>query len=206
MKHCTMIVALAMVVFAARAESSFGERLMGISLVSTDLTGNPIASIEAGSPYRLNVFTRDLRDPIVSNPGVFGAGVDVVFDSALSSVDVGQTAQFDEFFGLVQDTVLQQGRIIGYGAATRAADTNDPQFVFSVVLTATIPGTQVFTPGVSPSLDHENLLFLRNDALLPDEVLFVGTTLTIVPEPSAVMLGAAALIGLLVLVGRGRRR
>ncbi|MGD9635429.1 MAG: Calx-beta domain-containing protein, partial [Pirellulales bacterium] len=153
----------------------------------TDLAGNPITSIEVGNQFRLWTEVQDVRDPEPQFSGVAAAGADIsISNPALTSIDVNQTVEYGTFFDAVQDASLADDRVVGYASSgSLSAPGNDPQFLFSVVLTATAAGIQTFVPSFDASdPSHEYLLYLSNDVLLDDDVLFVGSTLEIIGAPA----------------------
>ncbi len=167
--------------------------LMLVSTYPTDLDGNPITTIPVGGQFLLVTEVQDIRDPAPQIPGVFAAAADISFNSNLTSIDTGQTAEFvppgsvgDTFWDLAHETTLQQGRVIGFGShGSLTSPGNAPQFLFSVVLTAEQAGTQTFTPIYdTTNPDHEYLLFLLNGNRPPEEVQFVGSMLQITDVPA----------------------
>jgi hypothetical protein len=154
--------------------------LLRVETFPTDLAGNPISTIAAGEQFKLQAVATDIRDPLAQLPGVFAAAADVSFNTAFSSIDTGQVVDFDPFFGLVKQASLSQGRIIAYvSTGDLNPPGNDPQPLWSVILTATGSGTQVFVPGFSTDTFHENLLYGLNDPLPADEILYVGSILEV---------------------------
>jgi large repetitive protein len=200
------VLAGALVALSSPISNALGDQLMQVHVFATDFSDTPIASIEVGSQYKLRTEVQDIRDPVAEFPGVFAAAGDISFSSSLSSIDVSQTVEFGSFFNLLQESTLAPGGAIGWAATSSLTPPgNAPQFLFSVVLTATSPGTQVFVPDFSTDPSHENLLYGKNEVLIAEEIQYVGSTLTIVPEPSTILLGTVALVGL-TFVGRRRRK
>ncbi len=159
--------------------------MMLVRTFPTDLMGNPISSIAAGSSFLLVTEVQDIRDPEPASSGVFAAAADIAYSSVLSSIDTGQSVQFGDFFPLLQDSTLTQGQIIASASTdSSSAPGNDPQFLFSVELTATNAGMQIFTPRYSNDPSHEYLVFLNNNNLTEDEVQFVGSTLDVLAMAS----------------------
>jgi Calx-beta domain/SdrD B-like domain/Dockerin type I domain len=156
--------------------------LMLVHTFPTDMADNPITTINVGTQFKLRTEVQDIR-AAAPNPGVFSAGADVSFDSGLFSIDTGQTVQFDPLWSLVSQSTLVAGRVITYGAATAAPNTNQPQFLSSVVLTATSSGTQIFTPIFDTTLDHDYSLVGIDPKLMVDEVRFEGAMLEVTAPP-----------------------
>lgn len=162
---------------------------MQVKTIVTDLAGNDITSISVGAQFKLQTIVTDIRTPPQSETrfqGVFSAGADILYSSALSSIDTSQTVAFGSFFGLIQDSDLQQGQVVGYASTSNAQGPgNAQQFLFSVVLTATAGGTQVFTPTLYTSNpDNEYNMYLIDPPFPTDTIEFVGDTLEIIDLPA----------------------
>ena len=158
--------------------------LMQVWTIATDLAGNPITSITVGQQFKIETIVQDVRDPVAQFPGVFSAAADVTFNSAISSIDTGQTVTFGSIFDLLDSASLSQGEVIGYGATSSlTAPGNDPQLLFSVVAMATGVGTQSFSPAFDLTVGHDSQLFGLDTPLTPDEITFVGGTLEILNAP-----------------------
>jgi len=161
------------------------EPILRISTVVTDLSGNEITQISVGQQFKLQTIVQDIRDPAPTNPthrGVNSAAADIFFNSSLSSINTSQTPEVGAFFNLSSDFTLAQGRVIGFaGSGNLTGPGNDPQFLFSVVLTATAAGIQTFTPTLdTTNLDHVNGVYTATTPLPPENVVFVGDTLEII--------------------------
>ena len=70
-------------VYEALQAQGEGETV-GVRLEVTDLEGNVITTADVGDQFQLNAYVQDLRGEDAG--GVFGAYVDVTYDSALASV------------------------------------------------------------------------------------------------------------------------
>ncbi len=161
------------------------EPILRISTVVTDLSGNEITQISVGQQFKLQTIVQDIRDPAPTNPnfrGVNSAATDIFFNSSLSSINTSQTPEVGSFFNLSSDFTLAQGRVIGFaGSGNLTGPGNAPQFLFSVVLTATAAGVQTFTPTLDTTdLDHVNGVYTATTPLPPENVVFVGDTLEII--------------------------
>jgi hypothetical protein len=203
MRSRTNLLPFLALALLAHASAAFAQPLplMRVHTLTTDLSSNPIASTEVGEQYRLLIYATDIRDPVVSAPGVFAAVANVQFDPSLSSIDVNQSVVFGSFFNFIQDATLAPGSALGYASTSSGMGPGNPapQFLFSVVLTATAPGLQTFTPMFDNSdPDYENLMYLVDPPEpLPQQVEYVGSTLQIIPEPSTYALAAIAAAALL---------
>ena len=163
--------------------------LLSVSTFTTDLADNPISSIAVGEQFKLQTVVQDIRDPVAPFPGVFAAAADVTFNAGFSSIDVNQTVEFNPFFGLIQQSSLSQGRVIAYGATSSINPPgNSPQMLWSVVLTATNPGMQTFTPAFSTDPFHENLIYGQNFKLDPEEIQYIGSMLEITGPPVSILI------------------
>jgi hypothetical protein len=78
--------------------------------------------------------------------------------------------------------------------------------LWSVPLTAVKPGVVTFTPWFDNADGHDVLLLLETSPLPQTEIQWIGASLTIVPEPSGVVLAAFCVAGLLGWYARGKRR
>ncbi len=159
--------------------------LMTVSVFPTDMAGTPITSIPVGGQYRLETVVQDVRDSPQFG-GVFSAGVDISYDTLLSSHDSGQTAAFDPFWNLSSATYADlstQGRIIGYGATQNGTPPGTaPKILFSVMMTADNPGTQTFTAAFDSNLNDEYGLYGMDAAVTSDQIDFTGSTLQITSD------------------------
>ncbi len=160
---------------------------MLVSTIVTDLADNPITQISVGAQFKLQTFVQDIRNPPVmeSGQGVFAAAADITFNSSLTTIDTSQTVVFGDRFGSVNDTTLQQGRVIGWASDTATnGPGNDPQLLFSVILTAAQPGLQTFTPMLDTTdPNHEYLMRLIDGEVPQETIVFEGDTLEILALP-----------------------
>ncbi len=164
------------------------DKNMLVSTVVTDLADNPITQISVGAQFKLQTIVQDIRNPPQPQTqfqGVFAAGTDIAFNSSLTSIDTGQSPVFGSFFSFQQDATLQQGRVVGWASTSSPTGPgNAPQFLFSVVLTATAAGIQTFTPTLDTTdPNHEYLMFLIDGNLPSDTIVFEGSTLEILDVP-----------------------
>jgi hypothetical protein len=196
-------------VLIAFPSTAVAELVLEVRNRVTDLAGNDITSIEVGQQFKLQTIATDIRNPPPDNPthqGVFSANAIISFDAALSSLDPDQVVDFGSFFNFIQTAQLEPGLIQGFAAsASFRGPGNSPQFVFSVTLTAESPGLQVFTPEMSTDPDWAMAVYTGDIPLSAESIEFVGTSLQIVPEPSAVMLFVVAIAGLVTFRSRWRR-
>ena len=78
------------------------DKLAQITVVPTDLIGNPITTIPAGSDFLLKAVVQDVRTPDPQFPGVFSAYLNVSYDSVLATIPQPATFSFDTFFGVAR--------------------------------------------------------------------------------------------------------
>ncbi len=141
--------------------------------------------------------------------GVFAAYLNVNFDAGLAAIDPAADLDFGSYFPLSRTfDVATAGKVKGAGASSGsiAEPTEQMQSLWSVPVTAMHPGVVNFTPWFDSGEGHGVLLLLETAALPQAEIQWVGTSLTIVPEPSSVVLGAFCLAGLLGWCARRRRQ
>jgi hypothetical protein len=201
-----LAMALAVPPAAARAEI-----LARIRFEATDLANNPISSIDVGEDFRLRALVKDLRGPLAAN-GVFAAFLYGDYDESLVSTIAtpGPGADpgivFDSFFTIVRSGELSTpGEITAAGAASGSltAPGLAEQFLFHVQFQADSAGLATFTPSFDDTLGHDVVLYLIDNPISEDQILFESDSLTIVPEPSALVLAAVAVVALACC---GRRR
>jgi hypothetical protein len=141
---------------------------------------DPLATIEPSDDFVLRAFVTDLTDPA---EGVFGAYLDVTFDSNLADAD-GNVIHGDDFGNGTAGDLSVDGLIdeVGSFAGTFTGSGGAETLLFSVPLTAlTSLGTLTFSGDPADVLpNHETTLFGENDAVLPDEIMFVGTSVQII--------------------------
>jgi hypothetical protein len=202
-------VALALAPAAATADI-----LARIRFEVTDLADNPISSINVGEDFRLRALVQDLRPPGLAN-GVAAAYLNGDYDETLASTvaTAGPGADpaivFGSFFGFLRTGELSPaGDIVAAGAASLSLSPpgSAEQFLFHVPFQADAPGVVTFTPSFDSTPGHEVLIYLEDEALAPNEILFVSDSLTIVPEPSTLALAGMAAMVLAILFRRGRAK
>jgi hypothetical protein len=135
---------------------------------------------------------------------VFAAYVDVTFDEDLASASLPIT--FGSFFSVLHSGAVLPGEVLGAGGMTLSLQQPGPaeQFLFSLPFHADQVGQLLLTPGASPSPGHDFLLFVADDAIPSEQIQLVPATLTIVPEPSSIVLVAFSGC-LLAMIGLRRR-
>ena len=148
-----------------------------IRLTTTTLSGETLTSVNVGDSYLLRGYVQDLRD----NPtGVFGAFLDVNYDSALTTVD-GSIDHGPTYTNGVGGSTTTVGLIdeVG-GLSSSTSGSGDEALLFSLPFTADAAGTVVFLPNAADIRPlHDVLLFDRGTPLSEDEIDFRSTSLQI---------------------------
>jgi hypothetical protein len=159
-----------------------------ISVIATDLLGNPISTIPVGSQFQLRTVVQDVRVPPSEFEGVFAAYLKVSYDSSLATIPTsGATFTFDPFFSVAREfDTSTPGLIAGAGASSSSFDPpgSAPQTLWSVVVTASAGGVVTFTPSFDSEAGHDVALYGSDEGVPADAIDFVGTTLTITQEPT----------------------
>jgi hypothetical protein len=189
--------------------SALADIVVNIRFEVTDLSNNPISTIEAGEDFRLRALVQDVRNPPAAAGGVFAAWLNGTYDDSLAAPHVPPGVVFDPFFPLVPTADLSTpGEINGAGAAalSLSAPGTAEQLLFYIDFEALAPGVVAFTPFFDPASGHDVLLYLGEAGVPEEQILFLSDTLTITPEPSSVVLGAGAAASLALYGWRRRRR
>src|SRR5262245_25913699 len=158
-----------------------GTPLVQVKLQATDLLGNPITSIVNGSDFLLQGTVKDLRP---SPQGVFGAWVDVSYDSARASVD-GLIVPGPLYPNVPSGDASTPGFIDEVGSFDGITPLGaGEKLLFTVPFTANALGTLTFV--LDPADDtpqHDTLLFGSGSAVSPTDIVFVNGNLEVVPPP-----------------------
>jgi hypothetical protein len=171
--------------------------LMNITLETTDLSGNPITTIQAGQQFQLEAFVQDpngtaaVTGPpkVAATGGVYAAYPDIAFNSALATVSPSATITYGDEYQNVNAGDLSNagsGMLAEVGAtATGTKPVGPAQFLlFSLPVTATAAGMETFTPSVDANPFYANLLFGDNSAVPADEINFTPASITITANTS----------------------
>ncbi|MGD9720938.1 MAG: Calx-beta domain-containing protein [Pirellulales bacterium] len=163
------------------------DKLVRITTIPTDLAGNPITQIPAGSDFLLQSIVEDIRVPEVTGGGLFSAYLNVSYDSGLATIPQPATFSFDPFFSILHtyDASLP-GQIVGAGASatTFPGPGNDPQDLWTVLVHAEAGGVVNFTPSFDTIPGHDVVLYGEFDAITEPQIDFVGAALTITENPT----------------------
>ena len=168
---------------------------LAIELVFADMSGTPISVATVGQAIQLEVFGQDVRDSPPA-PGVFAIGADFAYaDVALLGTAVfapGWLADYPADYS-------QPGLIKQLGSFTLSFTPTGavPLLIFSIPLVAGQAGLATFsTSANNPSEMYDLLLYGENNQIPLDQVNFGTTSLTIVPEPTTLILAAIGSFGL----------
>ncbi len=168
--------------------------------VVSDLAGNPISTITTNSDFLLTVYVEDVR----TNPtGVFSAFTDVEFDATMN-LEIG-TIRHSSTYPNGTSGSIQPGLIDEAGGVAGIDQLfGGRQTLFEIPMTSRETGTLTFATGAPTDLVNHPILLYGIDTAIPlSDVDFGSITLTIVPEPSSILLIAC---GLMVICLRARRR
>lgn len=152
--------------------------LVQIRLEVTDTEDNVITEIDPGSDFVLKGYVQDLtaRD----DGGVFAGYMDVNYTSDLVVVD-GEIEHIAPYSNGTSGDVSEPGLLDEIGSF----DGFDPlgpteRLLFSINMEAQNAGTATFAPSFADETPlHDVLIYGFDDAVLEEEIMFVGTTLEI---------------------------
>lgn len=149
--------------------------LVGVELRLTDLSGQPINSIQQGQSFLVNVVGKDLR---AVRDGVFSIYADLFFDESLVRAT---EIIFDGDFTFVQQGEIEDGLINELGAVTNrvTASMQFESLIAKVRMEAIGVGVAQFTSDPADEVNNEVLLFGSNELVTPNLVDYGGTELVI---------------------------
>ena len=150
--------------------------LVRIRLQATNQSGQPISTISHPSTFLLEGHVTDLRE---DQRGVFSAYLDVLYDSTL--VDIGDQIEFGaEFFNGQSSSTAVAGLINEVGAFADLRELGAGEFLlFRTTVTTRRLGQVDFVPNRAEEMDHEILLFGVSQAIAPENVEFLGTSVNV---------------------------
>ena len=197
--HSTFAVSIFLLFTCTSAWSQIVE----FRLETTDLAGNPVGTVSVGDDFLFTAYTSHVSgfsDP--ADAGVFSAFIDVSYDGGLAST----TGPIDHAlrFSTATSGNLSNGLIDDAGGlATDPGSVPGPvgpteQLVFSVPFRADAPGALDFIgSGSGDQLFAPVLVFGVNTTIDPADVDFGSVSLTVVPEPSGMIIFVFGVAGLL---------
>jgi hypothetical protein len=165
--------------------------VMEVQVEATDLGGNPISEVEVGEEFLLVATVQDLRP---QPTGVFGAYVDILFNSGLVAVN-GPIAHPTMYRNGPDGDTSTPGLIDDAGGFFAFQDCQsfpchgdgDQELLFSVPFVALASGTVTFDIGEpnDPTPVHDALVFGSNEPVAVEDIDFVDDTLLITaPTPA----------------------
>ena len=176
--------------------------LVRVRLETSNEVGDPISRIGLGSTFFLNVFVEDIHD---EPSGVGAAFLDVRFDPAL--VSPGGVVTPGEFFSLRAPDTSTPGLLDEGGGLRSTQQLGAGEFLlFSVPFLADAPGVVTFLPEPATLTPmHDVLLSGLTEPVPTDRIVYVGASITVVPEPSGTVLLSLAVLVLLSYQRRQRQ-
>ncbi|RMF39161.1 MAG: hypothetical protein D6753_14465 [Planctomycetota bacterium] len=175
-----------------RVGDADADDIVALNLRVTDLNGQEITEIQAGSQFQLRGFVQDLRGFGVDR-GVFAAYEDVLYSANLVSPvasttndpDLGFQVQFGPNYQRVRSGDIRTVGIINEIGAVQTTDTalgSDEQLLFVITMTAKAPGTANFIgdPADLTPL-HDTLTFEPPAVVTFDQIRFGFDSLNILP-------------------------
>ena len=156
-----------------------GTPLAEIRLELTDLSGNAISSVGVGDEFLLNFIGVDARS--FTQPGVFAAYADVLFDSNLVQPVPGSSVTYDEDFTVVPKGSFSTGLIDELGAViNRSAATNEAVSPIATVrMQALAAGSvNIFSEPADES-NSETLLFGIDERIEAESIAYGSVSLSI---------------------------
>ena len=155
--------------------------IVEIRLQTTDLAGTPIPQVSAGETFLLQAYVEDLRPDA---QGVFASYMDVLYSFPLVSVS-GPIAYGSEYPNLQLGDTSLPGMIDEVGAVDGFAPLGPGEFLlFSVPMTADLPGVATFISDPSDVPSNETLVFGLNEVVPIDQIDYGVTDLVILPGQS----------------------
>lgn len=145
-------------------DGTTGSKLVGIRLEVTDVTGNAVTDIELGEQFFVNVYVEDLR----ANPeGVFGAYLDVEFDSRLVKV-AGDIENSDDYPNGVSGAASGAGidELGGFTSSLRPLGA-DERLLVSIPLEALAVGSLTIATNPADLLPHHDSSIFGVNAAVP---------------------------------------
>ncbi|MFK8115508.1 MAG: tandem-95 repeat protein [Rubripirellula sp.] len=150
-----------------------------IALTLTDLQGTPISSIEVGQTFLLNMTAVDAR--LFTQPGVFAAYADILFDSNLIRPVPGATIDYSDNFTIVPKGSFSTGLIDELGAVSNqlAASNVRESLIATVRMEALASGTVNIRSEAADESDSDFLLFALDDPIPANQIAFGSVALAV---------------------------
>lgn len=150
-----------------------GEPLAEIRLELTDLQGNAITSIAVGQQFLMNMVAVDAR--LFTQPGVFAAYADILFDSSIVRVVPGSSIEFSDDFTVERKGTFSTGLIDELGGVSNVLNATNvsENLIATVRMEALASGTVNIRSEEADESDSDVLLFFE-DNRIPAESVFYG--------------------------------
>ncbi len=190
----------------APGSDPLGVPQVAIDLVVTDTGGVPVSVATVGQNLELRVIAGDLRVPPPAFAGVYTATADIAYTAGNVTINPSFVYAPDFFADSLADTGTP-GTIGGANGVrtSGSAPGSSPQLMFRIPFVATNAGLATFFSGpAGPSELHDVLLYGDDNRVSLNQILFGSAELTIVPEPSSIVVAACGFLALLVLRRRAR--
>lgn len=146
-----------------------------VRLELTDLEGNLIDSLSVGESFLMKMIAVDAR--AFSQPGIYGAYADILFDEELVEVEPGTEIVFADGFGVIQKGTFLPGQIDELGAVSSsiAASNVAESHIATVRFKAKASGTMNFRSEPADDANSEFLMF-GIDTQIPASAISYGST------------------------------
>ena len=160
-----------------------GSYLVRIRLQASDLAGNPLSSVAAGSDFQLQAWVQDLRG--IDDGGVFAAYLNVDYDPRLASIDRGlgysPVVAGSRYRNSTGHDTHTPGQIIATGGITGSMEQTGggELLLWSVTVHADHGGLLTFTPGHVHGNGLDALVYGLDNRLADNQVQLVGTSLEV---------------------------
>ena len=172
----------------------------------TNLAGQPVDVMQVGEEFLFRVLVADVRDDPI---GVFSAYLDVEYDEGLVSYVPDSLAHSGDFDLAVEGDASTPGLIDEVGGISIGVfdDTTRPPIgpplgpgsflLFVAGFKANAQGNVTFSGNPPENLPlHETTVHGLDHAVSFDEIVFRSASVTIVPEPSTLLLMILAIGGI----------
>ena len=159
--------------------------VVSFRLETEDTSNQAITSIAVDQDFQLAVFVKDVRDPAVTNAGVFSAYMNIDYTAALASISASPGLVFDSFFPVQKTGDLStDGHIVGAGAASGSIvpPGSAEQLLFRVTVHADAVGVLSFTSSFDTIGGHDTGLYSLSAIVQPDEIEFGQADIQILVE------------------------
>jgi cyclophilin family peptidyl-prolyl cis-trans isomerase len=145
-----------------------------VRLELTDLSGNAVSSLAVGDSFLLKMIAVDAR--AFSQPGIYGAYADILFDSNLVQVQSETPIEYGNDFGVLQKGTVLAGEINELGAVSSsiAASNLAESLIATVRFKAVASGVTNFRSDPADDANSEFLMF-GIDTQIPASAISYGS-------------------------------